>query len=214
MLGDLKLGGAFEHGSSQGTATEQQWLALLGAYLPKRYKAASAFIVNAEGRRSQQIDVAIYDDLHVPPLFPHAAGVHVPIEAVYAVFEVKPIATRQWLRDAGEKVASVRALRTRGTKRQVLGGLLTTYSRWTPDRFAESLGQALQSLPTAQRIDLGCALEHASFENDGTLTVSRPDEALIFFILRLVERLNAMGPPPALNLMRYVRSLESFQRWA
>lgn len=64
-----------------------------------------------------------------------------------------------------------------------------------------------------RRIDLGCALEEASFEYAGSLTVSDPDDALIFFVLRLVERLNALGPAPATDLMRYVRGLGSFQRW-
>ena len=36
---------------------------------------------------------------------------NVPAESVYAVFEIKPTFSRQWLRDAGEKAASVRALR-------------------------------------------------------------------------------------------------------
>ena len=82
MVGDLKLGRVFEHSSSQGTASEQQWLALLGAYLPRRYRVGSGFVMNAEGRRSRQIDVVIYDDLDNFPLFPHAAGVHLPVESV------------------------------------------------------------------------------------------------------------------------------------
>ncbi len=86
MMGDLETGEIFEHGPSQGTATEQQWLELLGAYLPKRYRAAPAFIINGAGKRSQQIDIAIYDDLNSPPLFSHGAGIHVPVESIYAIF--------------------------------------------------------------------------------------------------------------------------------
>jgi len=55
MIADLETGDAFEHGPSQGTASEQQWLALLEAYLPKRFRASPAFIINgaAFARRSQ-----------------------------------------------------------------------------------------------------------------------------------------------------------------
>lgn len=34
MLGQLSVGKMFEHGPSQGNATEQQWLELLNKYLP------------------------------------------------------------------------------------------------------------------------------------------------------------------------------------
>jgi len=34
---------------------------------------------------------------------------------------------------------------------------------------------------------------------------------LIFFVLRLLERLRAMGPAPAIDLMQYARSLQSFK---
>ncbi len=52
-----------------------------------------------------------------------------------------------------------------------------------------------------------------SFEYDGALTMSDPDDALLFFLLRLLERLNALGPAPPANLMNYVKTLGSFRRW-
>jgi hypothetical protein len=213
MLGDLTLGRSFEHGTSQGNASEGQWLAMLAAYLPRRYRVAPGFVINAEGRRSRQIDLVIYDDLQSPPLFPHAAGVHLPIESVYAVFEIKPELNRAWLRDAGEKAASVRELRDAGSEREILGGILATSSGWSEGAFARNLEGALARMVVGHEIDLGCAIEEGSFEYDGMLTVSDPDEALIFFVLRLVERLNGLGPAPAAGLMGYVKTLESFQRW-
>ena len=95
----------------QESATEHHWLQLFDRYLPKRYRAAPAFVIDSTGRRSRQIDIAIFDNLYTPPLFPHSAGLHLPAESVYAVFEVKPTFSRQWLRDAAEKAASVRSLR-------------------------------------------------------------------------------------------------------
>src|SRR5689334_17942446 len=111
MLAQLSVGRLFEHASSAGAATEHHWLQLFDRYLPKRYRAAPAFVIDSTGRRSRQIDIAIFDNLYTPPLFPHSSGLHLPAESVYAVFEVKPTFSRQWLRDAAEKAASVRSLR-------------------------------------------------------------------------------------------------------
>ena len=213
MLADLSVGRLFEHSSSAGAATEHHWLRLFDRYLPKRYRAAPAFIIDSDGRRSRQIDIAIFDHLYSPPLFPHSSGAHLPAESVYAVFEVKPTFSRQWLRDAHEKAASVRALR-RGVRRPkpILAGLLAAGSVWTPPTFAANLRRALIVTP----LDLGCCLEHGAFEqciqkSPKTLRVSEPAEALIFFVLRLIERLRAMGTAPAADLMQYARSLRSFR---
>ena len=217
MLAHLSVGRLFEHASSAGQATEHHWLELFDRYLPKRYRAASAFVIDSAGRRSRQIDIAIFDNLYSPPLFPHASGVHLPAESVYAVFEVKPTFSRQWLRDAAQKAASVRALRrtsvpviANGTgraatsPRPILAGLLAASSVWTARTFPANLRRSLQSTP----LDLGCCLEHGAFESS---RVSTPDESLIFFMLRLFDRLRAMGTAPAVDWTQYARSLQSFR---
>jgi hypothetical protein len=225
MLADLAVGRLFEHASSAGAATEHHWIQLFERYLPKRYRSAPAFVIDSDGHRSRQIDIAIFDNLYSPPLFPHASGQHVPAESVYAVFEVKPTFSRQWLRDAAEKAASVRALRrtsvsviAAGHRRRaiqpspILAGLLATSSVWTPSTFSANLRRALASLPASQRLDLGCSLEHGAFEQARSVHVSEPNESLIFFVLRLIERLRAMGTAPAADLMQYARSLRSFRK--
>ncbi|HEY1757446.1 MAG TPA: DUF6602 domain-containing protein [Bryobacteraceae bacterium] len=127
MLAQLAVGRLFEHASSAGAATEHHWLELFDRYLPKRYRATPAFVIDSAGSRSRQVDIAIFDNLYSPLLFPHASGLHIPAESVYAVFEVKPTFSRQWLRDAADKAASVRdLLRTSvpviagGTKRSAI----------------------------------------------------------------------------------------------
>jgi hypothetical protein len=42
--------------------------------------------------------------------------------------------------------------------------------------------------------------------------LSVAEESLIFFVIRLVERLREMGTAPACDLMEYGRSLKSFQQ--
>src|SRR5438552_1402305 len=160
MLAQLSVGRLIEHASTAGAATEHHWIALFKRYLPQRYSIAPAFVIDSDGHRSRQIDVAIFDNLYSPPLFPHASGFHLPAESVYAVFEVKPTFSRQWLRDAAEKAASVRALRrtsvaviSGGAKhvpirpRPILAGLLATGSVWNPLTFGENLRDALDDVP-------------------------------------------------------------------
>ena len=241
MLSDLSVGGLFEHATSAGTATEHHWINLFERYLPRRYRAAPAFIIDADGGRSRQIDIAIFDNLYSPPLFPHEAGLHLPAESVYAVFEVKPTISKQWLRDAAEKAASVRALRrtsapiiASGALRRapirpqpILAGLLATSSVWSPETFGDNVRNALTgqrtrplSLPhgnsrgatdSLTRIDLGCSLQHGAFEHAAEIRISDPDESLIFFVFRLLDRLRAMGTAPATDLGEYGCCLRSFQ---
>ncbi len=203
LLADLHTTAVFEHPSANGTATEQIWIELFSQFLPARYRAAPAFIINAAGQRSRQIDIAIFDALASPPLFPNPAGIHIPIESIYAVFEVKPTISKQWLRDASMKAASVRALQS--SNRKILAGLLATSSVWREDTFPTNLRRALRPLPAPQKIDFGCALEHGSFEHHRSISVSPSNRALIFFLLRLVTRLNSLGPTPKIDLLDYLR---------
>lgn len=39
-------------------------------------RAAPAFVIDSYGRRSRQIDIAIFDNLYSPLLFPHKYGRH------------------------------------------------------------------------------------------------------------------------------------------
>jgi hypothetical protein len=50
-----------QHPGTKGAATELHWLNMLNDYLPKRYCTDSAFVVDCEGRLSDQIDIVLYD---------------------------------------------------------------------------------------------------------------------------------------------------------
>ena len=225
MLACLAVGEAFEHPGTCGAASEQGWIDLFNRYLPQRYRASSAFVVDADGRRSRQIDIAIYDNLYSPLIFPHDSGLHIAAESVYAIFEVKQGLTRQLIRDAGRKAASVRSLRRTsvpiiagGSPRAaiapspILAGILAMRSAWD-ESFQKQIADVLSKMPAEERLDFGCALQHGAFErtpNSG-LHFSAPDEALIFFVIRLMVRLRALGTAPAADLMEYGRALQSLR---
>ncbi len=207
LLAALETTGVFEHPSANGTATEQIWIETFSQFLPTRYRAVPAFIINSSGHRSRQIDIAIYDIASAPPLFPNPAGLHIPIESIYAVFEVKPTISKQFLEDAAEKAASVRALRS--NNRTILAGLLGTSSVWKPETFSTNLRRALADLKPPHNINFGCALEHGAFEHHNTISVSPSNRALIFFLLRLITKLNKLAPTPQVNLLKYLRGAGS-----
>jgi hypothetical protein len=226
MLAQLSVGGLFEHASTAGAATERHWIDLFNRYLPQRYRTTPAFVVDSTGRRSRQIDIAIFDNLYSPLMFPHSSGLHIPAESVYAIFEVKQTVTRQWIREASEKAASVRRMhrtsvpiiaggksRTAIRPAPILAGILGSTSIWSPETFEPNLVSALEDLPKRDRLDLGCALEHGSFEQiKKGIKVSTPNESLIFFMLRLLDRLRQMGTAPAADLMKYGQTLDSFHQ--
>jgi len=223
MLAQLAMGGLIEHGPTAGAATERHWIALFERYLPRRYRASSAFVIDSRGNRSRQIDIAIYDHFYSPLLFPQEGAVHIPAESVYAVFEVKPGISRPLVRDAAAKVASVRALHrasatviSAGTRlpavrpHRILGGLLAASSVWSEATFAANIASAAAAHKKNEQLDLVCCLEHGTLESSRAVRVSHPEESLIFFILRLLDRLRAMGTAPAVDWQQYGRSLRSF----
>src|SRR5687768_17037965 len=105
-----------QHPTAKGDGTELHWLEMLQKRLPARYRAERAFVIDADGNRSQQIDIVIHDRQFCPVLLDTAGGVHIPAESVYAVLEVKQDITKGQIEYAGEKIASVRRLRRTGAE--------------------------------------------------------------------------------------------------
>lgn len=214
------------HEGEKGSASEEGWRQMLDDYLPKRYCVAKAFVIDSLGQESQQLDLVIHDRQFSPFWFNQDKALYIPAESVYAVFEVKQGLDKSTVRDAGEKAASVRNLhRTSdafvwaGGKMEarepipILSGLLCFESRWSPP-FGAPLIESLGDLSPNQRLDLVCALTHGSFEaqypDDAPprLDRSKSDAALIFFFLRLLERLQQVGTVTAMKIREYAKVLE------
>ena len=56
----------FDHPVAKGSGTEANWLNMLQDHLPRRYQAEPAFVVDADGQQSEQIDIVIYDRQYTP----------------------------------------------------------------------------------------------------------------------------------------------------
>jgi len=211
-----------DHPGTKGDASEKVWLELLNTYLPKRYQAENAHVVDSNGVFSQQIDVVVFDRQYSPFIFVYEGATIVPAESVYAVFEAKQSANFEKLIYAKEKVASVRRLKRTslpiphagGTYPPkplipILGGLLAFESDWSPP-MGDSLLNGLKSSGDDDRLDLGCIAAHGYFFRDDDssdfhcLVGGKPATA---FLLKLISQLQFSGTVPMIDVQAYARWL-------
>jgi len=213
---------SFSHPGTKGTASEQVWLELLQNYLPQRYQAATAHVVDSNGVFSDQIDVVVFDRQYSPFIFHYEGQTIVPAESVYAVFEAKQTVNSGQVAYAQEKAASVRRLHrtslpipyAQGTYPAkplipIISGLLTFESDWTP-AFGRPLEQALAEGDADSHLDLGCVASHGHFVYDTTkknyeFTVEgKPATAFLF---KLISLLQFSGTVPMIDVHAYAQWL-------
>ena len=214
------------HPGAKGSVTESEWTSLLTAYLPKRYAVSKGFVVDVDGCISDEIDIIVHDRHFSPLLFHHAETCYVPAESVYGVFEVKQELNLENVRYAGQKAASVRKLRRTSTEiphaggryepreaPTILAGLLTSKSQWAAP--LPKLQEVLGGMSTESHLQLGCSARelafHAKYGDATTVQASRPDEALVFFVLHLLRELQAVGSVPAIDYSAYLKVLDAEQ---
>lgn len=213
---------SFGHPGTKGDASEGVWIDLLDKYLPKRYQAATAHIVDSLGNFSQQIDVVVFDRQYSPFIFNYEGQTIIPAESVYAVFEAKQTANAQLVAYAQEKVASVRRLHrtslpipyAKGVYPPkppipILGGLLTFESDWSP-ALGASFEQALVKDKADGRLDIGCVAAHGHFFYDATADTyqmfieGKPATAFLF---KLIAQLQFSGTVPMIDVDAYAKWL-------
>jgi hypothetical protein len=213
---------SFTHPGTKGDASEQVWLDMLQAYLPQRYQAASAHIVDSLGAFSDQIDVVVFDRQYSPFIFKFQGQTIVPAESVYAAFEAKQAINAAQVEYAQKKVASVRHLhRTSlpiphagGTYPAkplipILGGLLTFESDWSP-AFGEPLERALAVTDQLKRLDMGCVAAHGHFTFDKiskAYTFTKEGRPATAFLFNLISTLQFSGTVPMIDIQAYARWL-------
>lgn len=232
LRSDLGVGDIASHPGTKGDDTELNWLQMLDRFLPRRYGVARAFVVDSRGHQSQQIDLVVHDRHFSPLLFEIGNACYIPAESVYAALEIKQALNKENVEYAANKIASVRVLhRTTapvphagGTydpvvPRRIIGGLLARRSDWSPP-FGPAFQQSLDDLEArdpADRswaLDLGCAVEHGGFcvvqgseKTSPAIEHSEPGAALIYFVMRLLRLLQAVGSAPAIDYDAYLRSV-------
>ena len=212
---------AFAHPGTKGDASESVWLELFQTYLPKRYQAATAHVVDSKGTFSDQIDVVVFDRQYSPFIFRYLGQTIIPAESVYAVFEAKQAANAAHVRYAREKIASVRRLhRTSlpiphagGTYPakplpRILGGLLTFESEWSP-ALGPAFEIALGGGNADDHLDLGCIAAHGIFCRDatGAYNFKPKGKPATAFLLELIAQLQGSATVPMIDVRAYAQWL-------
>jgi hypothetical protein len=213
---------AFAHPVAKGDASEKVWLELLQTYLPQRYQAAKAFVVDSNGVFSEQIDVVIFDRQYSPFIFQFEDQTIIPAESVYGVFEAKQAINAEQVSYARGKVASVRRLhRTSlpipyagGTYKpkpliSILGGILTFESDWSP-AFGQPLNNALDAGGAEGRLEFGCVASHGYFRLDqetNKYVMSLGGKPATAFLFNLISQLQFSGTVPMIDVLAYAQWL-------
>ena len=94
MIAKANFSSVLNHPTDKGDNTEDNWISWFSEYLPKRYKAAKATVIDSNGAISDQIDVVLYDAQYSYLAFNNNGTLYIPAESVYAVFEVKQDLTK------------------------------------------------------------------------------------------------------------------------
>lgn len=208
----------FKHPSTMGDASERVWIELLNNYLPKRYQAAKAHVVDSNGKFSDQIDVVVFDRQYSPFIFSYEGETIIPAESVYAVFEAKQTANAELVEYAQKKIASVRQLHrtslpipyAKGVYPPkplipILGGLLTLESDWSPP-LGPSLERALSADTNEGRMDIGCIASHGHFFFDETTSkyaLAERSKPATSFLFKLISKLQFSGTVPMIDVEAY-----------
>ncbi len=204
------------HPSTKGDASEKIWLELFDKYLPKRYQAMKAHVVDSGGAFSQQMDVVIVDRQYSPFIFNFQGETVVPAESVYAVFEAKQTINADLVDYAQGKIESVRKLQRTslpiphagGTYPAkplipIFGGILAFESDWNPG-LGESLKKALEKGDNMRQINGGCIAAHGYFslEKSGYQLISGGKPATSF-LFKLISDLQFSGTVPMIDILAY-----------
>jgi len=209
---------SFGHSVTKGDGCENIWLELFQNYLPQRYQAAKAHIVDSKGAFSDQIDIVIFDRQYSPFIFQYEKQTIIPAESVYAVFETKQTINSSHVSYAQGKVASVRRLHrtslpipyAKGTYPAkplipIYGGILTFESDWTPP-LGTSLLDSLSKGDTEDRLDMGCIAAHGHFSfgsQTGQYTVHDGGKPATAFLFNLISQLQFSGTVPMIDVQAY-----------
>jgi hypothetical protein len=222
LVAKLRSSDRIVHDGDRGEVNEQYFIDVLRQYLPNRYTVHKATILDSDGQVSDSIDVVVHDRQYTPTLLDSESHRYVPAEAVYAVFECKPKIDKAYLEYAGRKAESVRRLKRTSVPIphaggsypakphfEIIVGILAIDVDWK-DGLSSSFETCHSALTGAMRIDCGLAVDgHAfdAFEPGGRLTFCNSENALVFFLFRLLNQLQSLGTVPAIDWNAYASQL-------
>lgn len=204
ITGDLH---PVDHPVAKGDAREHGWRELLKRFLPDLYGVKSGFIIDSSGNLSKQIDCIVFrKDIGIEL---YAVGHHtvIPVEAVFAAFEVKPKLDADTLDYAQNRAVSVAKLEisnyrilnfndeievcSTSADGAIIFGLLADRVDWKPkwncQLFKTFLGNRDSKISLFMTVDDGCVDTFDTAFPASKYTLSEGQHAILNQLIRLAE---------------------------
>ncbi|HVX13323.1 MAG TPA: DUF6602 domain-containing protein [Pirellulales bacterium] len=222
LVAKLRSSDRIIHDGDRGEVNEQFFIDVLRKYLPSRYTVHKAAILDSEGQVSDSIDVVVHDRQYTPTLLDSESHRYIPAEAVYAIFECKPKIDKGYLEYAAKKAESVRRLKRTSVPIRhaggeypakahfdIIAGILSIDVGWN-DGLSASFEDCHAGLTGPMRLDCGLSVDGHCFDTfkpGGGYTYCKSENALVFFLFRLLNQLQSLGTVPAIDWNAYASQL-------
>lgn len=147
------------HRGAAGRNREDIASRFLDEHLPKAFHVDNGLVISPSGALSNQADVVVVDHLRNAPLHASRPEKLWPVEAVYALFEVKTLLSPSEIADAIQKCRRFKGLERRFSEavdnQRTLSSLfvLWAYDSPTPETAKKNLMAALGPVPPSERPD-------------------------------------------------------------
>ena len=226
---------AVEHRGLKGNANEQIVAEFLGKYLPSKIGFCTGEVIDSDGKRSKQVDVLAFDAATAPQFFQVGDIRVLPVESVYAVFEVKAVLNKQEIENAFNNMLAIKNLEKKAffgnLRAELTKNLYGIRSEHWPIQFfvfafesddIDTVFGHIQRLnetqPIDKRIDTVCVLDKGLITNvsgrgldsipmpDTHLIAKRTENALLAFYAQISTLLAQTDSEPV-NVNAYLRQV-------
>ncbi|HOO96691.1 MAG TPA: hypothetical protein PKV16_03930 [Caldisericia bacterium] len=218
MMSKLTYSDFLKHPVDRGDNSELEWTNMLSTYLPSRYKVDKATIIDSKGCMSDQIDIVVFDTQYSPFLLKQNGINYLPVESVYAVFEVKQKLSKGYIKYSCDKLESVRKLhRSKGIIKNrnkkiceiqpvyIYGGILAQKGLTN----SQKKNIELYSSSYNRNLDFCCSLEDRClfYDENRILIIGSKGNMLIDFYVRLFSCLQSQGTVAPINIDNYLKDV-------
>ena len=166
------------HRGAAGDNREDLVVKFLADHLPKRFGVRRGFAISLDDGVSRQADVLVVDHLNNAPIHPTASHELWPVEAVYALVEVKSTLSPRDLRDAVKKCQRFKQLNRRfvcAADQEIDESLFVIWSfdGARAETIRNNLVEAMRDVPLAERPDFVVDLNGLVVTSGSYLVISK-----------------------------------------
>ncbi|WP_191089540.1 DUF6602 domain-containing protein [Paenibacillus spiritus] len=188
MVEEMEL--STEHHGLTGGYREGMWLDYFRSIIPLKYQLAQGvIIIDSQGRTSNEVDIAVYDETYTPYVFRYNTLKIIPIEAVVMVIECKSKSyttskLQKWSRSI-EKLTPTASGIARIVQGYVVGETNRSQTRTRPIRVLVSLRVSAKEKNQLESVkDLGNSFDFIIEEKrvSSSLGPKKPDNRFVLHV--------------------------------